>query len=112
MIKPTKFEIKLRADGVAAKLEVLGELDMRTTEQLATGVDELLADGATEVTIDLSQLSFMDSSGLRLLIEVNNRSREETWRLRLIAPEQEAAALVLRVTGADKALPFTEAAGP
>ncbi len=112
MIKPTKFEIKQSADGVAAKLEVLGELDMRTTEQLAAALNELLEDGATEVTIDLSRLSFMDSSGLRLLIELNNRSRDEPWHLRLIAPEQPDAALVLRITGANKALPFTEAAGP
>jgi anti-sigma B factor antagonist len=112
MIKPTNFEIRQSAQGPAGKLEVLGELDMRTTDQLTQSLNELLAHGATDVTIDLSQLSFMDSSGLRLLIEANNRSREETWQFQLIAPQQEAAALVLQVTGADKALPFKEASGP
>jgi anti-sigma B factor antagonist len=109
MVRPSNFEIKQIAQGAAARLAILGELDMRTTEQLLNSLDEQLAAGASEVTLDLSELSFMDSSGLRLLIDLHNRSREESWDLRLIAPEQEAAALVLRVTGADKALPFTDA---
>jgi anti-anti-sigma factor len=52
----------------------------------------------------------MDSSGLRLLIEFYDRSRAEGWKLNLVCPEHEAAAVVIRVTGADKALPFEKAA--
>jgi len=60
----------------------------------------------TALTLDLRSLSFMDSSGIRLLIELDQRSRAEAWKLKLIAPEHEAASLVLRATGADTALPF------
>lgn len=82
---------------------------MRTTGQLLDRVAGQLARGGKEVTLDLGELRFMDSSGLKLLIDLHYRSRAEGWRLRLIAPEHEAAVLVLRATGADKALPFTEA---
>jgi anti-anti-sigma factor len=112
MVKPANFEIKQSVHGPAAKLAIAGELDMSTTGQLSESLDEQLANGATEVTLDLSQLAFMDSSGLRLLIDLHDRSRNEAWSLRLIAPRREAAALVLRATGADKALPFSEAAEP
>jgi anti-sigma B factor antagonist len=83
-------------------MATLGELSKRLTAQLDAG--------ATELTIDLRGLAFMDSSGLRLLIELHDRSRAEGWGLKLVCPEQEAAVLVLRATGADKRLPFVPAA--
>jgi anti-anti-sigma regulatory factor len=52
------------------------------------------------------ELAFMDPSGLRFLIGINHRSRQQAWQLCLIAPKHEAAALVLRVTDADTALLF------
>lgn len=54
----------------------------------------------------------MDSSGLKALIDLHDRSRAEAWKLKMVAPEHEAAALVLRATGADKALPFAETSSP
>lgn len=82
---------------------------MRTIGQLSERLEEQLRGGAKVVTVDLRDLAFMDSSGLRLLIELQDRSREEGWELRLVCPQREAAALVIRVTGADKALPFMPA---
>ncbi|MGN6167381.1 MAG: STAS domain-containing protein [Solirubrobacteraceae bacterium] len=86
----------------------MGELDMRTAELLLDCLAEQRAKGVTDVTVDLAKLTFMDSSGLKALIDLHDRSQAEAWRLRLVAPEYEAAALVLRATGADKALPFTQ----
>ena len=61
------------------------------------------------LTLDLRDLTFMDSSGLRLLIALNDRAQRDAWSLRLIAPTHEAALMVLRVTGAYTALPFDTA---
>jgi anti-anti-sigma factor len=108
MARPTKFEIKQTADGPGVRLALHGELDMRTLGQLAERVTEQLDDGANDLTLDLRELAFMDSSGLRLLIELHHRSRQEGWSLKLFCPEDEGAAIVLRATGADKALPFVE----
>ena len=111
MVRPTKFEISQRAEGPNLTLAVKGELDMSTIPQLSESLDEQLHDGTSAVTIDLRDLAFMDSSGLRLLIELYDRSRAEGWQLKLLCPQHEAAALVLRVTGADEALPFEEGPG-
>jgi anti-sigma B factor antagonist len=112
MVRPAKFQITQRLDGRRATLALTGELDMGTTGQLSSRVSEQLAGGATDLTVDLTELTFMDSSGLRALIDLHDRSRTESWSLKLIAPEDEGAVLVIRATGADKALPFTDAAGP
>ena len=50
--------------------------------------------------------AFMDSTGVRLLIELKYRSKRERWRLRLLAPTDRGAAHVLRITAIDSALPF------
>ncbi len=111
MARPPRFEIVERDDRRGAMLSVAGELDLSTTGELSERVSGRLDEGARELTLDLRELSFMDSSGLRLLIELHDRARGEGWVLRLIAPRAEAAALVLRATGADRALPFEDGPG-
>lgn len=106
MIRPTKFEITEAADGQNVTLSLSGELDLRTVVELSERLDERLRSGAENVTLDLRGLVFMDSCGLRLLIELNDRAATEDWRLGLVPPEHDGAALVLRVTGADEVLPF------
>lgn len=106
MVRQTKFEIAESEDDSAAVLSVTGELDMSTVDVLSERTQRLLDAGANMVLIDLSGLAFMDSSGLRLLIALNDRSHEEGWTLRLRIPREEAARMVLRATGADEALPF------
>jgi anti-anti-sigma factor len=89
-------------------LSIVGELDLNTITVLARHVEAKLSENPTTLTLDLTDLSFMDSSGLRLLIELHDRSRREAWKLTLIPSAHEAANTVLRVTGADTALPFEE----
>jgi anti-anti-sigma factor len=70
---------------------------------------ERLRPGGRALTVDLSELIFMDSTGLRLLIELDRRATREDWTLALIRPKYETADAVLRATGADQALPFKDA---
>jgi anti-anti-sigma factor len=92
-------------------LAVSGELDLSTIDALAAQVDTQLQRPVDSLTLDLRDLAFMDSTGLRLLIELNDRARRGRWRLKLIGPRHEAASRVLHITGADAALPFEREAG-
>jgi anti-anti-sigma factor len=83
-----------------------GELDMSTIDALVEQVEGALERPVQSFTLDLGELEFMDSTGLRLLIELDDRARHGAWRLRLIFPRHDAAARVLEITGADAALPF------
>ena len=106
MVRPTNFEIHEEDTEPALVLTVTGELDMNTVELLARQVEERLSEGPRPLTLNLAELAFMDSSGLRLLIDLYDRSQRETWKLTIVAPRNEAATMVLRATGADTALPF------
>src|SRR5689334_19794624 len=74
MVRPTKFEIREHATEPALELSVTGELDMNTVELLTTHVERSLADGPRALRLDLAELGFMDSSGLRFLIDLYDRS--------------------------------------
>jgi len=90
----------------AVILAVAGELDMSTIDALAGRIGTELERPVQSLTIDLGDLAFMDSTGLRLLIELNDRALREGWRLALVTPRHEAASRVLTITGAEAALPF------
>ena len=106
MIRPTNFEINHELNGPALTVAIKGELDMSTIATLSERLDSQLGGDVSLVTVDLRDVTFMDSSGLRVLIELNDRAQAEHWQLVLVAPTSEAATVVLRITGADTALPF------
>jgi anti-anti-sigma factor len=89
------------------RVEPVGELDMATAGRLRDTVDELLATGFAHVVVDLRELYFMDSSGLRLLLDFDSAARADGWRLGLI-PGSATVMRVFEVTGIAKQLPFAE----
>ncbi len=106
MVRPSGFAITEEIRGETLFLSVAGELDLYTVPELAQRVEEKLVANLTTLTVDLGDLTFMDSSGLRLLIELDRRAKREPWTLRLLPSKHESAQTVLRLTGADTALPF------
>jgi anti-anti-sigma factor len=59
-------------DGVFV-LDLGGELDVSNFEVVRSKVDALLGAEPRSVLVDLSSLSFMDSSGIALLVGIGNR---------------------------------------
>ena len=55
----------------------------------------------------MSPLEFMDSTGLRLLLETDMRSRENSGRVRYVRPDGEVARL-LHLTRVDERLDFID----
>jgi len=106
MDRRSGFEVSELTDGESQGLAIEGELDLSTVPVLAQRVDDRLGESPTRLTLDLSAVTFMDSSGLRLLIELSERARRETWQLTLVASKHDPANAVLRMTGGDIALPF------
>ena len=68
-------------------LHLIGELDMATVTQLETAFEAVSADGP--VTLDLAQLTFIDSSGLYAIMEFA-RSRNGSGTLILLSPTATA----------------------
>ena len=94
----TLFEMRQDqdADG-AVRLSLSGELDLVGVERLEARLHDLRATGAA-VRLDLSQLEFIDSSGLRALITSAQAARREGWKLefdrRLLPPVERVMELI------------------
>jgi len=78
------LSISSEQDGETHRVAPVGELDIATVKMLEQAVLEL-DDSAQMIVLDLSGLSFIDSTGLRLVIDLNERYGGEVDRLRVIA---------------------------
>ena len=83
--------------GDVRTLRLSGELDMASGPALYARVSPLIYK-AREVVVDLSGLTFMDSSGLYLLLRLRTVCEERGCRLLLASPSRQVRR-VLEVTG-------------
>jgi anti-anti-sigma factor len=104
---PSALEIDSELHADSARLTPSGELDIATAPQLEQEVRSLLARSVRDVVIDLSRLTFIDSSALRLFIVLNERAGTEGWRLGFVRPVGQVAS-VFEITGAQDNLPFID----
>jgi anti-sigma B factor antagonist len=79
-----------------------GELDLASVGQLADVLREA-EQRQLDVQLDLGELTFMDSTGLALLIELAQDARANGWNLRMTDPSP-AVARVVAMTRTESAL--------
>ncbi len=92
--------------GNEATVTVKGELDIATAPALADQLRGLLADGTCRLTVDLSEMTFIDSTGLATLVWALRAAREGDGDIVLHAP-QRCVRKVLEISGADRLFVLT-----
>ena len=101
------FSTAVTREGETTVVNLTGELDIATVPRVQQAVDAMLAEGVSHITIDLAGVGFVDSSGLRLFIVLDQRAAAEGWTLALTRPTPQALT-VFRVSGVEDELPFIE----
>lgn len=96
------MQIDVQENSGAAVVAVVGEIDAHTCGDLASALDEVIGAGAHSVTLDVAGVEFIDSSGLRVLIQANERL--EPGRLGLRGPNETFRRL-LEITGLQDVFP-------
>jgi anti-sigma B factor antagonist len=96
------FEVRVAEDGETTKLSLRGELDLAKAPELKDGLDRALGDGAAEVVVDLSELTFIDSTGIALLVLAKRGDRG--GRLCFLPSNSDAVSRVLALTGINETL--------
>jgi anti-sigma B factor antagonist len=71
--RPEPFEVEVRPARGRVVVIARGELDLATADRVADAIEELLEAGFHEIVLDLRRVSFMDSSGLRVVIGQSRR---------------------------------------
>ncbi|MEU8179622.1 STAS domain-containing protein [Micromonospora sp. NPDC049044] len=85
-------------DGGGACLRLAGELDMGTSPQLTAEIDRLRAAGESRVLLDLTDLTFCDSTGMAVFVRGDNEAAADGGWLRLVGATGRVDR-VLRMTG-------------
>jgi anti-anti-sigma factor len=75
-----------------------GELDIATAPQLADRLSELQNAG-TATVLDLSDVTFMDSSGIAMLVRAMKAARDNGWKFRVDPEVQPQVERVVRLSG-------------
>jgi anti-sigma B factor antagonist len=87
-------------DRGCAVLEASGEVDIATTSQMSEALCWAL-DYSPRIVIDLTKVTFMDSSGLNVLAAGWRRARAHGGDIGLVSPADDVRG-VLQVTGLDR----------
>ena len=90
--RPEPFSAERSERNGTLVLALRGELDLSSVDRLSEAAADV-PPGAN-VVIDLAALEFMDSAGLRTLMNLDVRAREEGWALALARPQQSVLRLL------------------
>lgn len=66
--------VAVRRDESTAAVSPSGDLDVSTSPRLLACIDELLAEGRSQIILDLQAVTFIDSSGLGALVKAHKRA--------------------------------------
>lgn len=94
------IELKVDRNGAGAVLRVTGEVDLTSAPRLDDEVTALIEGAVTDLTIELTGVSFMDSTGLRVLLKASKMIDSTGGKLHLAQPSDPVKRL-LEVSGLD-----------
>ncbi len=97
MSSPQGFAVDVsHEDNGAVRIEVRGELDMSAAPGLTEAIGKL--EGGSTVVLDLSGVTFLDSSAIGALVGSGRELGENGGRLQ-IGPRSDVVRRVLEITG-------------
>ena len=99
------LECRVESRGDAAYVVLTGELDIETTPEVESRLQEARVAGFEAVVLDLRHTTFIDSTGLHLTLEWHERARRERFVFALIQGP-DAVRRVIDVAGIRSLLNF------
>ena len=99
------FDIDRHDDDDGIRIAVRGEVDMTTGDRLEREVLAAEERPPATLTIDLTGVDFLDSTGLQIVLDADVRAREAGRRLVVLSGEGEAARVFALAEVADRLTP-------
>jgi anti-sigma B factor antagonist len=101
------FRCELEPERERVRVRPIGEIDMATVPVVEAHLGELTAAGFKQLTLDLGAVCFLDSTGLRMILEWDARSRADGFSFALIAGPPTVQR-VFKLTKTTELLSFTD----
>jgi anti-anti-sigma factor len=90
-------------------LALAGEIDLATVDRIKAALEEVEQANPRRLVIDLTALSFLDSTGLATFVALARRCHENGRPALEIRPGPPAVQRLFKLVGAAERLPFREA---
>ena len=107
LLKVGRLTVCSERDGVVHTISVQGELDLANADELERELKRVESTDALSIVLDLSALTFIDSTGVGLLVSAHTRSRADSDRFTLLRGPSSVQR-VLELTGIVDILPFAD----
>jgi anti-anti-sigma factor len=93
-----RFRVELEPDRQRVIVRPVGDVDLASAKDVEQPLFELLDRGFTHVVVDLRRVTFLDSSGIRLLINAHKHAEQLGSRMSVMLGG-EASRRALEITG-------------
>jgi anti-sigma B factor antagonist len=93
------LDIRTEGDVVVARL--MGEIDLANARPIGSLVGGAVTNDAMGVVLDLSDVTYLDSSGVHLIFELAERLSDRQQQLALVVPAEARIRRVLDLVKAD-----------
>lgn len=102
---PIGLDLREREHNGTHTLTLAGELDIASVLALHAAVNRLCTEGTRAITIDLSELKFIDSTGLAAIVLAGKVCEQHDFAFCLL-PGSAAVQRLFELTGLSEVLPF------
>ena len=103
-----RFQIDVEPERDIARVCPSGDVDLATVDSIRQRIAELTSVGFKRVALDLRGVTFLDSTGLRLVLELKAASAAAGWEFAVIEGSQDVQR-VFELTGVRPLVPFLDA---
>jgi anti-sigma B factor antagonist len=86
MVRVLNFDLETETQGASALLRIRGDLDLQVVEQVTDALTRIESGEPGLLVIDLSSLTFMDSSGMGAIAAAHIRAGEAGRRFAIVRP--------------------------
>jgi anti-anti-sigma factor len=92
--------------GTLCLVRVHGEVDLSNAHEVSAAIGTLMGQDARRLVVDLSDITYLDSAGVALLLRLAERLRARRRRLHLVVPRGSPVRRVLDFTGLPRVIPL------
>jgi anti-sigma B factor antagonist len=78
------LELTTETDGTTVRLALTGELDIAGAARVEQELERIEHEPPATLVLDLRELAFMDSTGLRVIVAADSRAREQGRRVVIV----------------------------
>jgi anti-sigma B factor antagonist len=99
----TAFTYRVDRETDVVTIHLAGEVDLAAAPKVESAIDEALAGETSDIVIDVDGVTFLDSTGLRVLVAAHARCAGEGKSLTLVNPSVSVSR-ILEITGLGQTL--------